>query len=127
MNATIEPDADRDGFGDETQDACPNLAGATAPPCVVPAARFRDGPGHARSPMARRGRSNPHRAKFKFSSEPAGARFECKLDKKAFRACRSPRIYRGLAAGKHTFRVRAVSASGQPDPSPAKRYFRVAP
>ena len=24
MNADVEPDADRDGFGDETQDACPS-------------------------------------------------------------------------------------------------------
>jgi hypothetical protein len=33
INADVEPDADRDGFGDETQDACPTDA-ATQGPCV---------------------------------------------------------------------------------------------
>ena len=27
VRATVEPDADGDGFGDETQDACPSKAG----------------------------------------------------------------------------------------------------
>ena len=91
-----------------------------------PPARFRDGPGHDDHQWPE-GEGQFHRAKFKFSSEPSGARFECKLDKKAFKACGSPKIYRGLAPGKHTFRVRAVSASGLSDTSPAKRSFRVAP
>src|SRR5205085_2071744 len=28
VNANIEPDADRDGFGDETQDRCPGISGS---------------------------------------------------------------------------------------------------
>ena len=126
MNATIEPDADGDGFGDESQDGCPNLAGASVPPCVVPQPASETAP-DTKITNGPKGKIESDRAKFKFSSEPAGARFECKLDRKAFRACRSPKIYRGLAPGRHTFRVRAVSASGQPDSSPAKRSFRVAP
>lgn len=35
VNADVEPDADGDGFGDETQDACPAAAG-TAGGCPVP-------------------------------------------------------------------------------------------
>lgn len=34
VEALVEPDADRDGFGDETQDRCPNDA-ATQAPCPV--------------------------------------------------------------------------------------------
>jgi hypothetical protein len=34
--ADVEPDADRDGFGDETQDQCPSEA-ATQGACVKPA------------------------------------------------------------------------------------------
>jgi hypothetical protein len=34
MSAVIEPDVDRDGFGDETQDACPQSA-TTQAPCPV--------------------------------------------------------------------------------------------
>ncbi len=36
LRATVEPDADGDGFGDETQDKCPSQA-ATQGPCVPPA------------------------------------------------------------------------------------------
>ena len=35
IQAVMEPDADKDGFGDETQDGCPADAAATAPPCNV--------------------------------------------------------------------------------------------
>lgn len=34
VNATIEPDTDRDGFGDETQDACPGDSARQATPCT---------------------------------------------------------------------------------------------
>ena len=37
LSATLEPDADRDGFGDETQDQCPTNA-ATQGPCPQAAA-----------------------------------------------------------------------------------------
>jgi hypothetical protein len=122
MNATIEPDADRDGFGDETQDGCPSSP-ATASPCpampgAAPDTKITKGP---------KGRIDSHRATFKFKSDPAGATFECRLDGKKFKSCRSPQTYRGLAAGKHTFRVRAVAAGGAVDESPAKRSFRVEP
>lgn len=122
INATIEPDGDHDGFGDETQDGCPNSA-ATAPPCptasgVAPNTRITRGPN---------GKIDAHRATFKFKSDPTGARFECKLDNKPFKSCKSPKTYKGLSAGKHTFKVRAVAASGAVDSSPAKRKFRVEP
>jgi hypothetical protein len=38
VQGTVEPDADRDGFGDETQDGCPTNPAALAPPCSPPAA-----------------------------------------------------------------------------------------
>ena len=132
MNATIEPDADHDGFGDETQDACPTSA-ATALLCACPASGSGCGPLEVpRRPETRitkgpKGKISAHRATFKFKSEPTGAKFECKLDRKKFKSCTSPKSYKGLDAGKHTFRVRAVSASGQLDPSAAKRSFRVEP
>ena len=36
VTATLEPDEDGDGFGDETQDACPKDPAARAMPCPVP-------------------------------------------------------------------------------------------
>jgi hypothetical protein len=57
-------------------------------------------------------------AAFSFASDQAGSRFECRLDAKPFRPCRSP-FRAKVSPGRHTFRVRAVSTAGAPDPTPA--------
>jgi len=125
INATIEPDADHDGYGDETQDACPTVAnnGGPCPPSPPPAPIAPAFPLDTKITKGPKGRVKGSRAKFKFRSEPAGAKFECKLDRRKFKPCASPKTYRGLAAGKHTFSVRAITASGAVDSSPAKRSF----
>jgi hypothetical protein len=68
------------------------------------------------------------RASFQFlaggGSGPVA--FECKLDRKPFRPCASPKVYKHLKRGKHVFRVRAT-AGGLADPTPANRKFRVGP
>jgi len=64
-------------------------------------------------------------AKFKFTSTVAGSTFECKLDKKPFKKCRSPKTYKKLKPGKHVFKVRAVSPTGVKDSTPAKKKFKV--
>ena len=63
-------------------------------------------------------------AKFKFTSSEKGSTFECKLDKKKFKPCKSPKTYKKLKPGKHVFKVRAVKA-GVADPTPAKRKFKI--
>lgn len=63
------------------------------------------------------------KVKARFSSEP-GARFECKLDRRPYAACSSPRTLK-LKVGKHVFRVRAVDAAGNVDGTPAKATVRV--
>ena len=64
-------------------------------------------------------------ATFAFSASEAGARFECRLDAGAFAPCTSPATFSGLAAGPHTFAVRAIDAAGNADPTPATRSFTV--
>jgi hypothetical protein len=63
-------------------------------------------------------------ATFRFGSDERGARFECGLDRKRFRACSTPLTTRRLAFGPHRFRVRAVH-DGVIDPSPASYRFTV--
>lgn len=64
---------------------------------------------------------------FRFASDEGGATFQCELDGKAFKACRSPLTTRPLSPGRHSFKVRAIEASGNPDPSPASYSFKVVP
>ena len=61
--------------------------------------------------------------RFTFSSDVAGATFQCKLDKGAFAACKSPKSYKAKP-GKHKFQVRAVGPGGT-DATPASFSFKV--
>ncbi len=65
------------------------------------------------------------KVKFKFSSDDPAATFECKLDKKPFKPCTSPKRVKHLDGGKHKFQVRAIDESGNVDPTPAKDRFKV--
>ena len=100
------------------------LGGATAsvvsppPDMTPPATRIR----HRPHRIVRALRL-PVRVAFRFASEP-GARFRCRLDRRSYSACRSPRAYR-VGRGKHVFRVFAVDAAGNRDRSPAVFRFHV--
>jgi Ca2+-binding RTX toxin-like protein len=71
-------------------------------------------------------RVRPHRAAqvvFRFAANES-SRFECKLDAKPFRRCRSP-VRARLRPGRHTFRVFAIDAAGNRDKTPATVSVRV--
>ena len=53
-----------------------------------------------------------------------GLRFKCKLDKKSFKSCRSPKLYKHLRHRKHTVQVKAIDKAGNVS-KPVKRKFRV--
>ncbi|MGN6816192.1 MAG: hypothetical protein ACTHK3_08915, partial [Solirubrobacterales bacterium] len=82
-------------------------------------------------PQTKLGRHPPARttktkATFAFSANLAGATFSCKLDGKPKKACHSPKTYKSLRPGKHTFKVWAI-ASGLTDPTPAKLSWKILP
>ena len=63
-------------------------------------------------------------ARFSFVSTHRGSSFQCKVDRKPFRKCRSPFKTR-VKPGRHRFQVRAVDANGAVDPTPAAFRWRV--
>lgn len=113
--ATLEPDADGDGFGDETQDSCPSDAAIQAP-CVAPETTITKGP---------KSKTKKKAAEFEFSSSVPGSTFECKLDDNiGFADCTSPLDVK-VGKGKHTFQVRAIAPGGVVDPTPATADWKV--
>jgi hypothetical protein len=62
---------------------------------------------------------------FTFSSNEAGASFQCRLDAQDWSPCSSPQAYSALADGAHAFAARATDAAGNVDATPATRSFTV--
>jgi hypothetical protein len=120
FNADVEPDADGDGFGDETQDGCPGQPGSangceTTPPETTITKRPR-----RKLKIHKRRR----RVKFKFISSEPGSVFRCEIDGGHGVACKSPYRKR-MKRGRHSFEVQAIDAAGNADPTPAIAGFRL--
>lgn len=86
------------------------------PPDMPPQTTLRRHP-----PKSTRARS----ATFVFTANEAGSRFLCKLDRRAYRSCRSPQAYRKLKRGRHAFAVYAVDPAGNRDGSSATFTWKV--
>jgi hypothetical protein len=63
--------------------------------------------------------SNSASAAFTFTSSESGSTFFCSINSSGFAPCTSPQTYSGLGDGTYTFRVQAVDAVGNADPSAA--------
>lgn len=108
--ATWEPDTDRDGFGDVSQDACTTDV-TTQGPCTpsdttISAASVKK-----------------KKATVVFAASKAGSTFQCAVDSPIFVACVSPYVKK-LKPGKHLIAVRAVNASGV-DATPATKSVKI--
>jgi Ca2+-binding RTX toxin-like protein len=131
---------DRPQYGDVAAPDCENvfeadpnnfrtltrLAPAIAPPPPAPPPdttppRTRIA---AHPPKSIRTRRSWRRVVFRFASSERGSRFRCKLDRKPYRSCTSPRAYT-VALGRHRVRIVAIDPSGNADPTPASFGFRV--
>lgn len=93
VSAILEPDADKDGFGDESQDAL-----------------------FTKTPKKK---TDSRKANFGFTG---AASFACSLDKRAFAPCTSPVRLKRLKPRKHTFRVHAVTPKGELSPDTRFRW-----
>jgi hypothetical protein len=110
--AKFELDTDGDGYGDESQDLCPQSA-KTQAACPAPNTKVK------------RAKTNRAQTRIVFSASIAGSTFACSLDGKKAHPCHPPATYRCLTPGKHIFSVAATSPLGIVDPSPAARKFTV--
>jgi hypothetical protein len=103
--AVLEPDADCDNLGDETQD--PSIAAGACPPgpFVTITERPKD-----------KIKTKKKRAKvtFAWTADEPDPTFNCTLDgKQEFKACTSP-LTVTVKKGSHTFEVRATDAGANP-------------
>jgi hypothetical protein len=111
MDFTPAPPSPRPNSVAPTERACT----APPPPPIPPRTNVRKKPAK---------RTRDRTPTFRFSSDQPGSTFQCKVDRKAYRSCRSPFSAKPLRPGKHTFKVRAMSAQGV-DASPASFTFTV--
>ena len=115
VEATLEPDADRDGFGDVTQDDCP-----TDP--TRQGACDRQPPQTGITSVTAKHRTN--RIVVRFTATEPGSTFRCALDGSRMRSCSSPWV-KQVAPGRHVVGVQATDPSGNVDPTPAVASVRV--
>jgi hypothetical protein len=105
----------------------------TPGPSAVPTPTVTPSPTTAGSDIAapstslRRAQINQaqRRATFTFASSEQGSTFVCKLDRKSFRPCTSPKTYKKLKPGKHVFRVKARDRARNLDATPTVKWFRI--
>jgi hypothetical protein len=120
VSARLEPDADGDGYGDLTQDACPSLKNSHDD-CTPPDTFLKAGP-------PKRLVTTHTSAKVKitfFASEPA-ATFTCQLGSVAAKPCNG-KVKVRAKPGKHAVTITAVDAVGNIDPTPLVVRFTVVP
>jgi hypothetical protein len=63
--------------------------------------------------LKRKGHGKKATYTFTIKDKTAGVKYVCRLDKSRFANCRSPKRYKAMKAGKHTFAVQAVAQDGQ--------------
>ena len=116
VSATVEPDADGDGYGDLTQDTCPGRATSQGD-CQPPDTGF----GKVKKRITTAGT----RARVKLpltATEPAT--FTCSVDGRKPKPCTSPYRLR-LALGRHYVYVTSTDAAGNTDVTAATLRLRI--
>jgi plastocyanin len=100
----------------------PPLPGSTPLPAPPPA--ITSPPPETKITMKPKAKTTDRTPTLKFSSASSGASFECQVDGKAFKVCRSPLTTKALSFGTHAVKVRAI-LGGVQDPTPATVSFKV--
>jgi plastocyanin len=96
-----------------------------SPPVITPTfASTSPSPPDTKITLKPRAKTRDRTPTFKFTTTVPGGTFECSVDRKPPKPCRSPYTTPALKPGRHTFKVAAV-ANGSTDPTPAGYSFKV--
>lgn len=97
--------------------------------CSPPATYIEDSsPPRTRITMGPGAKTRHRKVVFRFADvggDPLGASFRCKLDRRKWKACRSPFKLKHLGYRRHTLRVIASDPIGNVEAKAAKRSFKV--
>lgn len=131
----LDPEDDHDNSAADFEIAFPkprpNSVAPTETPCAAEGPSGGPGsPSGQNPPQTFLRKKPPKRTRdrtptFRFNADEPRVRFECRLDAKKFRRCRSPFTAPKLGLGRHRFQVRARDGEGKVDPTPASYRFRV--
>jgi hypothetical protein len=114
LAADLEPDVDADGYGDVSQDACPESAQSVVA-CPAPETTITKAP---------KAKSKKRKVTVTFASTVARSSFLVSVDGKAAKEHFSP-FKATLKPGKHTISVQAITPPGIVDPTPATTTFTI--
>jgi hypothetical protein len=101
-----------------------DAAGAGLANAAGAVASIDPGPAKARITKHPKKRTRKRRTTFKFKAQRAKS-FQCRLDRKRYRACHSPHKVKVKRHRKHTFRVRAIDNVGKQGPASKKFKWKV--
>jgi hypothetical protein len=126
VKATVEADADGDGYGDTTQDkcatdattqgVCPVVKDTAAPQTTVVSAKAARAKIKATKPGQKK-KFKKAKVSLAFAATETST-YTCSVDGGAFAACANPFTVK-LKKGTHTIAVRATDAAGNVDTTPA--------
>lgn len=97
---------------------------SSPPPAIAPPSAPAPEPPDTKITLKPAAKSADRTPTVKFKATVAGASYRCSIDRKAFKACRSPFTAPALKPGRHTIRIAAV-AGGMTDPTPAAAGFTI--
>jgi plastocyanin len=94
------------------------------PPAPTPSPTLESTPPDTKITLKPAAKTRDRTPTIKFRATVGGAGYQCSVDSKPFKTCRSPFTAPSLKPGKHRIRVKAV-VGGVADPTPASCNFKV--
>lgn len=121
----LEPSDDTDNSATDFTVGTPSPRNNSVTPTEVPCVGGDTDPPETTITRSPKNKIHRKSAVYRFTSDEQDVTYECKVDRKPFKSCTSPKRIKRLADGRHSFKVRATDAAGNVDTSAARDRFRV--